>query len=177
MAADRSTTIDPPATWPAALQAISWRLNQVVTIVTVLVIVTMLTISTYGMFSQFVLARPLTWNFPLVKLFIPWLAMLSITVAFRQGEHIAMEMLLNFLPPRALAVVRLCHDVIVTAFALGLIWYGWFFFRGATQLMMLSANLQVSRTWVALSVPVAGLILLVHALAGLSRSARLGRPP
>jgi TRAP-type C4-dicarboxylate transport system permease small subunit len=175
LVADRST-IDRPETWPAALQAISWRLNQVVTFVTVLVIVAMLAISTYGMFSQFVLARPLTWNFPLVKLLIPWLAMLSITVAFRHGEHIAMEMLLDLLPPRGLALVRLCHDLIVAAFALGLIWYGWFFFRGATQLMMLSANLQVSRTWVAASVPVAGLILLVHALAGLSNSARLGRP-
>ncbi len=157
------------------LQTISDRLNGAVVLASVLVIATMLSISTFGMFSQFVLKQPLTWNFPLVKLFIPWLAMLSITVAFKHGEHIALEMLLGYLPGAGVRALGIFNQLLVLVFAIALLGYGWTFFVGATQLMMLSSTLQVSRQWVAAAVPLAGLILSVHAIAGLAAALARGR--
>jgi TRAP-type C4-dicarboxylate transport system permease small subunit len=150
------------------LQRISDIVNTIVIVFGVLFVVTMLVISSIGITYQLVSGSALTWSYSLTRLFLPWLAMLSVTVAFKSGEHVAISMAIKYLSPKMLRATQLLNFTFVGLFAVALIWYGLVFFKNSTQLFMVSDTLQISHKWTALSIPVCGLIMCVHLLSGLS---------
>ncbi len=146
--------------------AFSDGLDKAVVIVCAGLVLAMLGISMVGIFYQFVLSDPLSWTYSLARLVLPWLAMLSLTVAFKRGEHVAMAMLARRLPAplgRAVGIVNFC---LFGLFGLALLWYGTHFFINSTQLFMVSDFLQVSHRWVVAAVPISGLVLCAHLLSG-----------
>ncbi len=150
------------------LQRISDIVNIIAIVFGVLFVVTMLVLSTIGITYQLVLGRSLTWSYSLTRLFLPWLALLSVTVAFKSGEHVAISMAIRYLSPKLLRATQFLNLVLVGLFAVALVWYGLVFFENSTQLFMVSETLQVSHKWTALSIPVCGLIMCVHLLSGVS---------
>ena len=104
----------------------------------------------------------------LFRLLLPWFAMLSITVAFKYGEHIAILTLRRGLPRAALGLVRWICFTTIALFAAALVWYGVEFASGATNVVILSDTLQVSQRWTAAAVPVAGVVLSLHLVDGLA---------
>jgi TRAP-type C4-dicarboxylate transport system permease small subunit len=104
----------------------------------------------------------------LFSLLLPWFAMLSVTVAFKYGEHIAILALRRGLPRVALGFVRWICFTCIALFAVGLAWYGVEFTRSAGNVLILSDTLQVSQRWTAASVPVAGVVLSLHLVDGLA---------
>lgn len=150
------------------LQRISDIVNMVVIVLGVLFVVTMLTLSTIGITYQLIFSSALTWSYSLTRLFLPWLAMLSVTVAFKSGEHVAISMAVKYLSPKMVRVTQLLNLTFVGLFAVALIWYGLVFFENSNQLFMVSDTLQISHKWTALSIPVCGLIMCVHLLSGVS---------
>ncbi|MAA98288.1 MAG: hypothetical protein CMN87_12865 [Stappia sp.] len=104
----------------------------------------------------------------LFSLLLPWFAMLSITVAFKYGEHIAILALRRGLPRAALGLVRWICFTAIALFAVALVWYGVEFASGATNVLILSDTLQVSQRWTAAAVPVAGAVLSLHLVDGLA---------
>jgi TRAP-type C4-dicarboxylate transport system permease small subunit len=150
------------------LQRISDIVNIIVIVFGVLFVVTMLVLSSIGITYQLVSGSALTWSYSLTRLFLPWLAMLSVTVAFKSGEHVAISMAIKYLSPKVLRATQLLNFTFVGLFAVALIWYGLVFFKNSTQLFMVSDTLQISHKWTALSIPVCGLIMCVHLLSGLS---------
>jgi TRAP-type C4-dicarboxylate transport system permease small subunit len=169
-----------------SLRRISDGLDHLVVLVCVILVVVMLTISLMGvafevMFKLFEEAdaaqafteSTLYWIYSqtrpsMTRLFLPWLAMLSITAAFKRGEHIAISVLVRRLPAWAVRAMQTINLVVVAAFGVALIWYGIPFFENSTQLFMISDQLQVSHKWTALSIPVCGVIMCVHLLSGLA---------
>jgi TRAP-type C4-dicarboxylate transport system permease small subunit len=150
------------------LQRISDIVNTVVIVLGVLFVVTMLALSTIGITYQLIFGSALTWSYSLTRLFLPWLAMLSVTVAFKSGEHVAISMAIKYLSPKMVRATQVLNLTFVGLFAVALIWYGLIFFENSTQLFMVSDTLQISHKWTALSIPVCGLIMCVHLLGGLS---------
>lgn len=151
---------------PATLARFSDRVDRAALAVAVALVLAMLGISLTGIFFQFVLNDPLSWTYSLARLLLPWIAMLSLTVAFKRGEHVAMAMATRFLPAvvqRALRIVNLC---LVALFAVALVWFGFEFFVTSNQLFMVSDFLQVPHKWVVAAVPVSGLVMCVHVLSG-----------
>ena len=142
--------------------------NVLVTIFAVALFTIMLSLSLIAIFFQFILNEPLTWTYSLTRLFLPWIAMLSITVALKHNEHIGVTMAIQHLPKSALRVVQLVSLCIVAFFGVMLTWYGIGFFENSTQFYMVSDNLQVSHKWTAASVPLAGLVICIHLLSGLA---------
>lgn len=104
----------------------------------------------------------------LFRLFLPWLGMLSITVAFKYGEHIAILAVARLLPRWAARLAQAVNLAAIGIFAIALLWYGIGFFREATNLYIISSSLQVAHHWTAASVPVAGAILCLHLVDGMA---------
>lgn len=150
------------------LQRISDIVNIITIVFAVLFVVTMLVLSTIGITYQLVLGRSLTWSYSLTRLFLPWLALLSVTVAFKSGEHVAISMAIRYLSPKLLRATQFLNLALVGLFGVVLVWYGMVFFENSTQLFMVSETLQISHKWTALSIPVCGLIMCVHLLSGVS---------
>lgn len=154
------------------LRAISDGVNKAALLACVACVLAMLSISFTGFFYMIVTGEALSWTYSLARLFIPWIGMLSITVAFYHGEHVAMGMLSRFVPATFQALLRLLVMASVTLFALMLVWYGWSFFVSTTQYYMVSDQIQIHGRWVAACVPVSGVVLLAH----LAHGARLHQP-
>lgn len=148
-------------------QRFSDRLNTAVTAACVACVIVMLGISFAGFFHMLATGEALSWTYSLARLFIPWIGMLSITVAFKGGEHVAMNMLLRVVPERFAVFLRWASVVFVATFALLLVWYGGDFFLGSTQHYMVSDQIQVHARWVVACVPATGVILAVHLVQGL----------
>jgi TRAP-type C4-dicarboxylate transport system permease small subunit len=148
-------------------RAASDRLNQLVIAVCIACFLIMLSISFAGFFYQLVTGAALSWTYSLARLFVPWIGMLSITVAFKRGEHVAMAVLLEMLPPRAATIISYANVALIGVFALLLVWFGWQFFINTTHYNMVSDQIQIHQRFVAACVPLTGLILLVHLADGL----------
>lgn len=151
-----------------ALKNLSDQVNRLTIAFCVTCVLVMLSISFIGFFYMIVTGAALSWTYSLARLFIPWIGMLSITVAFKGGEHVAMSMLLRMLPARLALALRYASLGLIALFALLLIWFGWDFFMSSRQIYMVSDQIQIHGRWVAACVPVAGLILLVHLSSGLA---------
>jgi TRAP-type C4-dicarboxylate transport system permease small subunit len=149
------------------LRALSDALNRTVVVLCVGCVLAMLSISFVGFFYMAITGAALSWTYSLARLFIPWIGMLSITVAFKSGEHVAMAAALRMLPARAALWLRYVSLALIALFALLLVWHGWGFFDGSTQYFMVSDQLQVHYRWVAACMPATGLVLLVHLASGL----------
>jgi len=150
----------------AALREISDRLDRLVAWASVICLLIMLSISFVGFFYQLVTGAALSWTYSLARLFVPWIGMLSITVAFKRGEHVAMAVLLRSLPPRAVTAISYVNVAIIGVLALLLIWFGWQFFINTTHYNMVSDQIQIHNRFVAACIPVTGLILLAHLPSG-----------
>jgi TRAP-type C4-dicarboxylate transport system permease small subunit len=151
----------------ARMQDFSDRLNRVVTWICVACLLVMLGISFVGFFYQLITGASLSWTYSLARLFVPWIGMLSITVAFKRGEHVAMAVLLRSLPPRTVLMISYVNVAIIGVMALLLVWFGWQFFINTTHYNMVSDLIQIHNRFVAACVPVTGLIMLLHLPSGI----------
>ena len=150
------------------LRRLSDGLNQAVLAACMVLITVMFAISLAGIATQAFTGSALTWSYSLARLFVPWIAMLSLTVAFKRGEHIAMGMLLTRAPKAFRRVAQIVSVALIGLFGVALAWYGAVFFAGSTQLFMISDFLQVSHKWVTAAVPVSGVILCIHLADGVA---------
>ncbi|MBB3139783.1 TRAP transporter small permease [Halomonas organivorans] len=140
--------------------------NRVAIVVCVACILGMLAISFTGFLYTLFTGDALSWTYSLARLFLPWIGLLSSTIALHAGEHVAMTLLMRLLPE---SLVKLCAGLtlaVMAGFALLVIWYGWDFFHNATQVYMVSDTIQISRKWTAIAVPLSGVIFLLHLVQG-----------
>jgi TRAP-type C4-dicarboxylate transport system permease small subunit len=149
------------------LRAFSDALNRQVIRYCIACLLVMLAISFAGFLYQLITGAALSWTYSLARLFVPWIGMLSITVAFKRGEHVAMGVLVMSLPERLRVWIAYANVAIIGLLALLLIWYGWHFFINTTHYNMVSDLIQIHNRFVAACIPVTGLIMVAHLASGL----------
>ncbi|MGM0691928.1 MAG: TRAP transporter small permease [Pseudomonadota bacterium] len=148
------------------LRRLSDVVNQVAIVMCVACVLIMLGISFTAFLYKLATGSTLSWTYSLARLFLPWIGFLSMTISLRYGEHVAMTLLIRSLPRVLIKVAAgLCLGVIAL-FALMLIWYGWGFFEGASQIYMVSDQIQISAKFTAIVVPLSGVIILLHLVQG-----------
>jgi TRAP-type C4-dicarboxylate transport system permease small subunit len=119
--------------------------------------------------GRYVLGSSIIWAEELARYALIWSAMIGSAVAYREGAHIGVTVLIDALPRRLQRpLARLVH-LAALAFALVVTWQGWFlamrnFDRGQT-----SPALQIDIAWIYLAVPVGGALLALAALEALWR--------
>jgi len=148
------------------LRRLSDAVNQVAIVACVACVLIMLGISFTAFLYKLATGSTLSWTYSLARLFLPWIGFLSMTISLRYGEHVAMTLLVRSLP-RALITVAagLCLGVIAL-FALMLVWYGWGYFQGASQVYMVSDQIQIPGKFTAIVIPISGVIILLHLVQG-----------
>ncbi|MHB8916733.1 MAG: TRAP transporter small permease [Desulfocucumaceae bacterium] len=111
-------------------------------------------------FFRYVLNSPLSWPEELTIYLMAWMAFVGSAVAVKSSEHIGVDLLLTFLPGRGKNVLLLVVKIVMMIFAV-------FLFKAGLQMSlfgisMISDALRISMFWPRLSMPVGGLIMIVH---------------
>ncbi len=152
-------------------QLSSWT-NKTILVLSILLLIAMLSLSLAAILSQVIFNASIAWGYSLTRLFLPWIALLSITVTLKAGEHIGIGFFLKMLPHRFSSLANRINIVVIMVFGLALVWYGSGFFINSTQTFMISDTLQVSHKWTAASVPLTGMVIVIHVLGGIPLSKR-----
>ncbi|MCO7248167.1 TRAP transporter small permease subunit [Halomonas sp. Mc5H-6] len=150
------------------LRRLSDSVNQVAIVVCVGCILAMLGISFTAFIYKLVTGSTLSWTYSLARLFLPWIGFLSMTISLRYGEHVAMTLLVRSLPRVMVQIAAGLCLAVIALFALMLTWYGWDYFTSATQVYMVSAQIQIPSKVTAIVVPLSGIIMLLHLVHGFS---------
>ena len=93
---------------------------------------------------------------------LPWIGLISGTIALRYGEHVAMTILAQVLPRPVIKATQVLCLIAIAVFGLMLIWYGWPFFMNARQTYMVSDMIRIPQYFTAVTVPLSGAIILLH---------------
>lgn len=121
--------------------------------------------------GRFALGYSLFWSDELARFLLVWIAFLGMSVGVRRGAHPGVGSLLQALPPRTAAWAALAGRLLALAFFLLLVGYGGLLVLRTWPQRSPSLGLRMSLPYLA--VPVAGLLMALHAAAG----RRPARPP
>jgi TRAP-type transport system small permease protein len=118
-----------------------------------------------------VLGYPLNWSTDFATAFFAWACFLCADVAWRRNNLMAIEFLPRRLPAKAQRVVRLANYLIITAFLLYLMvmgtWLAW-----TSRVRSFQGIPEISYSWVTMSLPVGGALLLISTLLKLRAELR-----
>jgi TRAP-type C4-dicarboxylate transport system permease small subunit len=78
----------------------------------------------WQVFGRYVLNATPVWTETTAVLLMGWFIFLGASVGIREGYHLSFDILLYVLPPRAKAVLFTISDLLVAAFAFGMMAYG-----------------------------------------------------
>jgi TRAP-type C4-dicarboxylate transport system permease small subunit len=87
-------------------------------------LVAMTFIVSWQVFTRFVLNWSNAWTEPAAVLLMSWFIFLGAAVGIRENYHLGFDVLLYVLPKSSKRVLRSISDVVVIAFAIGMVWYG-----------------------------------------------------
>jgi len=114
---------------------------------------------------RYVFQRPNPWSEELSRFGFIWLSMLGAALAVELRTHFVFDQLVARLRPKLKMLVRFCSTAFVAVLAIGLIVFGLELVDLARSQRSPALNLPIS--WIYASVPVAGLLMLLHISAAL----------
>lgn len=145
--------------------SISDWVNWLIVRVLGIMVIALFGITLYESFFRYALRNPLPWPVPVSRILLIWIALLGISVAFKAGEHVAVEGVVRALPMRYQKTILLFDYFIIGLWASVVVWQGWLTTSHATQMMTITRALQIQFKWRLMAVPVSAVIQLIHLLA------------
>lgn len=145
------------------LERLDHRLFQIVSWIAQLLLWAAVASGFYQVLSRFVLQSPAAWSEALTRATVIWTVMLGISLAFRHGAMLGVDILHSAL--KRYGYARLLEHLvmlIVVGFLLFLVWVGWtMVWRVRFQTM---PTLGISIAWVYLSIPVGAALSCIAVL-------------
>ena len=107
-----------------------------------------------------VLGYPLNWSTDFATAFFAWACFLCADIAWRRNSLMSIELVTSRLPPPAQKALRLANYGVISAFLAYLVvmgtWLAW-----ASRARSFQGIPEISYSWVTMSLPVGGALLLV----------------
>lgn len=127
----------------------------------------------WQVFCRYVLNDSPSWTEPGAVMLMSWFIFLGAAVGVRENNHLGFDVLLYMLPPSAKKWLRMISDLVISAFGIGMVWYG-------IGLVRLTANttmpaLGISGGWDYAPLVVGGVLVILFALERIVLRVR-GRP-
>ncbi|WP_207100232.1 TRAP transporter small permease [Paracoccus shandongensis] len=111
-------------------------------------------------FMRYVMGASLSWSEELARYFFIWATYLGIALAVQRDAHIRVTMLTDLLPAGGRAAARILAHLIFAAFALYVMYQGWFMVEKTFRFGQKSASLGIPMGVVYLA-PLTGFALTV----------------
>ncbi len=147
------------------MQRMSDILNRATEVILIIVVSGMAVVVLLQVIFRYILNFPLFWTEELARYCLVWSSLLGSAVAVKRGQHIAVTIFLEPLPPvlrRGLTMIAL---ISVAAILLIILW-------GGIQLVtitraQISPALRISMSVPYLAVPAGAALMLLHTMAGI----------
>lgn len=120
-------------------------------------------ISTWGVFTRYLLGRPVGWVGELSLILFIWLTFFGMSILARRGEIVNIEFLLNHFPDKLSFFIKKIFSTLLFVCCLAVIIYLGFkltFFSHDR----LTASLRIPYSYVYLGIPLGSLFTLYHVL-------------
>ena len=126
-------------------------------------------------FSRYVLNDSVAWTEEIGRYLLIWVTFFGAAIVFRRRTNIAVEVIVDMMPPTAAKVLRFTADMITLGFVILLVWFAW----NLTQRMMIQRMtvIDVSMSVVCGGVLVGCLLMLWRAVQALISNAKRGWDP
>jgi TRAP-type C4-dicarboxylate transport system permease small subunit len=142
------------------LNKIRLMLNSIFEKLTVLIVIVMVVVVAAQVFFRYVLHNSLYWSEELAIFLFIWLTFIGGEIVLRNGNHIAIDALLNALKGVHKLLLSIFIDVVIIAFACIVLVSG----VGLTisTLNQPSAALQVPMAWVYGAIPISMILMIIN---------------
>lgn len=111
---------------------------------------------------RYILNDSLSWSEELVRYIFIWQVWLGASLGMRINEHIRVDMFVKLLPSAPQKVMNVLADILVLAFYVFLIVYGFEYLASVIAKDMTSTALQLPLSWVYASLPVGSAIIALR---------------
>lgn len=116
--------------------------------------------------SRYVFNAPLAWTEELATLLFVWATLMAAASAIRSNDMLRLTFLEDALTPGMAGLLRRCLHLLTILFGAILVWQGW----RLTQLVWSDRSAAIGYpSWILyIAAPATGVMLMIHALAGLT---------
>ena len=76
-------------------------------------------------FFRYLLNDSIIWSEPAAVILMGWFIFLGAAVGIREGYHLSFDILLYLVSQRVKLILYSLSDIVVTAFGIGMVWFGW----------------------------------------------------
>lgn len=144
---------------------ISDFINEVIKKICFLLLVAMTVIIVIQVFYRYVIGSSLSWSEEIARYIFIWIIMLGASTGVKESFHVAVTAFIGWLPENIRSIISTINVVMLGLVGLIMVFYGY----NLSELVavQLSPAIRLSMFWVYLSVPVSGLLIIVHVLSKL----------
>lgn len=141
-------------------QRLSAALRRCTEIVIMILMAILVVIVVAGVFFRYVLGSSIPWSEELGRYLMIWLGFLGASLALREGLHVGVELLVQWVPLRVAAWLKGLARGAVAGFLLIVIGYGVFLVSNLWDQWSPVAGIRM--TWPYLAIPVGSLLMLIQ---------------
>lgn len=109
----------------------------------------------------------LTWSEELSRYLLVWITFYAATMAYKRGSHITITFVVELFKPKVKIFFTILSYGASMFFFVMIIYYSWEMIK--MQTLQISPALSLPMMYVYSSIPISLFIMLIHALAGISR--------
>lgn len=139
---------------------VSIRLDKLVRVAATTAFLVMILVFLIQIGGRYLFSYSFPWALEFIRFTYMYALFFGITVAFRSGEHILFEALLNIVSDKFKRLSVIVAHVFCLAFFIFLFVYGIKLFKFTSLYTMM--GFPISRSWKVLPVSISGFVLLVH---------------
>jgi len=156
-----------------SLREISDKINDVVKYLGFVLMAVMTVVIVLQVFYRYVLDSSLSWSEELARYLFIWIVMLGASVGVKEKFHVAVTLIRNRVPKVLQQILDVVFDILLGVVALAMISYGYDLAKSVA--IQLSPATRISMYWVYLSVPVSGVLIIIHLLSRVGSNMNVSR--
>jgi len=149
------------------LKTVSDKVNTVVKYTAFIQLAIMTFIIVLQVFFRYILGSSLSWSEEAARYLFIWIIMLGVSVGVKENFHVAVTIIIKRLPRAPRIVSNIIFSLLLGVMALVMIIYGYDLTNQVA--IQLSPAIRISMYWIYLSVPVSGVLIIVHLLEHLEK--------
>jgi TRAP-type C4-dicarboxylate transport system permease small subunit len=146
------------------------NLNTVIKyfVASLMMIITALTF--YQVVLRYLFNSAPSWSEEMVRFLFIWSSFVAAAIGIREGIHIGIDVFVNLAPRRIARFIEIIVSLVIMVFGAYMIYYGWLVARMTHS--QPSPALGLPMSWVYLSIPVMGVLLIVYCSSEIAKTYR-----